>query len=210
MSRALVVTVALAAASVPARAQTIVLGMHGALGDYREVSSSLRYEGTGFGGSVALRIGRLSAEGAVTRVSYDPHDQNAGLASFTSTQIDARFGVDLVAGLAAEVGLLRRTIDPALAAQEMGAARVGLRYSKPIGPGATIGIRGNYLAGAKFTGEGSATLAFELGLFVSAGPQNGHFRFTADYGLQRVDRKVSNVSVPLQQSLVRLGVAVGF
>lgn len=214
MIRALVVTLALAAAGASARAQTVLLGVHGALGDYREVSSNLRYGGGGFGGSLALRVGRLSAEGIVTQVSFNPHDKNTGLEDFTSTQIDARFGIDIAGGLAAEVGVLRRTISPELAAQEMGAARIGVRYTKVIGPGATVGLRGNYLAGAKFTGEGSAGLAFELGLFASVGPSNGHFRGTADYGFQRVDRhvdrEVGSAKVPIQQSLVRLGVAVGF
>lgn len=212
MNRTLVLTLALAAAGAPpaARAQTVTLGVHGALGDYREVSSILRYGGTGVGGSLALHVGRLSAEGIVTRVSYTPHDENAGLESFKSTQIDARFGIDLVGGLTAEAGVLRRTISPELAAQEMGAARLGVRYTKIIGPGATVGLRGNYLAGAKFTGEGSAGLAFELGLFASVGPQNGRFRGTADYGFERIDRKSGGARVPIQQSLVRLGVAVGF
>ena len=92
----------------------------------------------------------------------------------------------------------------------MGAARIGVRYSKLIGPGATVALRGNYLAGAKFTGQGSAGLAFELGLLVSVGPQNGRYRLTADYGFQRIDRKVGTAKTPIQQSLVRLGVAVGF
>lgn len=210
MKRALVVTLALAAAGASVRAQTVLLGMHGALGDYREVSSNLRYTGEGFGGSLALRVGRLSAEGIVTRVSYNPRDDNAGIVPFKSTQIDAWLDVDVSGGLAAEVGVLRRTVSPELAAQEMGAARIGVRYSKLVGPGATVGLRGNYLAGAKFTGEGSAGLAFELGLFASVGPANGRFRGTADYGFQRIDRKVGSAKVPIQQSLVRLGVAVGF
>jgi hypothetical protein len=210
MNRVMVLTSLLAATGVSARAQTVLLGVHGALGDYREVSSNLRFHGSGVGGSLALRFGRFSAEGGLTRVSYDPRDGNAGLASFKSTQIDARLGVDVASGLTAEVGLLRRTVDPELSAQEMGAARIGVRYSKLIGPGATVGLRGNYLAGAKFTGQGSAGLAFELGLLVSVGPQNGRYRLTADYGFQRIDRKVGTAKTPIEQSLVRLGVAVGF
>jgi hypothetical protein len=210
MNRVLVLSGLLAAAAGSARAQTVLLGVHGALGDYREVSSNLRYRGGGVGGSLAFHVGRFSAEGALTRVSYDPRDKSAGLGSFKATQIDARVGVDVSGGLTAEVGLLRRSISPELAAQEMGAARIGVRYSKLIGPGASVGVRGNYLAGAKFTGEGSAGLAFELGLLVSVGPQNGRYRFTADYGFMRVDRKVGTAKVPIEQSLVRLGVAVGF
>ena len=210
MNRVVVLTGLLAATGASAQAQTVLLGVQGALGDYREVSSNLRYRGGGVGGSLGLQFGRFSAEGAVTRISYAPRDDNSGLADFKSTQIDARVGVDVGSGITAEVGLLRRTIDPELAAQEMAAARIGVRYSKIIGPGATVGVRGNYLAGAKFTGAGSAGLAFELGLLVSVGSQNGRYRFTADYGFQRIDRKVNTAKVPIEQSLVRLGIAVGF
>jgi hypothetical protein len=48
------------------------------------------------------------------------------------------------------------------------------------------------------------------GLLVSAGPVNGRYRVTGDYGFQRIDRKVGGQPVPIQQSLVRVGVAVGF
>ncbi len=210
MRRAIVLAGLLLVSGATARAQTVSLGVHGALGDYREVSSNLRYRGFGGGLSLWLSAYRFSAEATATRVSYDPRDDNSGLSSFDATQIDARVGYDVAAGFTAEVGLLRRTISPELAAQEMGAARIGVRYSKLIGPGTTVALRGNYLAGAKFTGKGSAGLAFELGLLVSAGPVNGRYRLTGDYGFQRIDRKVGGQPVPIQQSLVRVGVAVGF
>jgi hypothetical protein len=211
MKRALVIGGLLAVATASAvSAQAVSLGVQGALSDYREVSSNLHFNGAGFGATLWLRLHRLSAEGSVSRVNYDPRDKNSGLTSFKATQLDARVGVDLAAGFAAEVGVMKRTVNPELSAQAMGAGRVGVRYSKLIGPGATVGLRGSYLVGAKFTGAGSAGLAFELGLLVSVGPQNGRYRFTMDYGFQRVDRKVSNVTVPIEQSLVKLGVAVGF
>lgn len=198
------------ATAAAARAQTVSIGLQGALGDYREVSSNLRYRGAGGGATLWLQFKKLSAEVSGSLVSYDPRDKNSGLTSFKATQLDARLGFDLAAGFTAEVGVMKRTVDPELSAQEMGAARIGVRYVKQIGPGASVGLRGNYLAGAKFTGAGTAGLAFELGLLASVGPQNGRYRFTMDYGFQRVDRKVSNTSVPIEQSLVKLGVAVGF
>jgi hypothetical protein len=210
MNRAIVLTGLLLVGGAAARAQTVSLGVQGALGDYREVSSNLRYRGAGGGLSLWLRVRKLSAEATATRVSYDPRDGNSGLTSFEATQIDARLGFDVAAGFTAEVGVLRRTISPELAAQEMSAARIGARYSKLIGPGTTVALRGNYLAGAKFTGKGSAGLAFELGLLVSTGPVSGRYRLTGDYGFQRIDRKVGGQPVPIQQSLVRVGVAVGF
>ncbi len=210
MSRAIVLAGLLLAGGAAARAQTVSLGVHGALGDYREVSPNLRYRGAGGGLWLWLRRHKLSAEATATRVSYDPRNDNSGLTSFKATQIDARLGYDVAAGFTAEVGVLRRSISPELAAQEMGAARIGVRYSKLIGPGTTVGLRGNYLVGAKFTGKGSAGLAFELGLLVSTGSVNGRYRLTGDYGFQRIDRKVGGQPVPIQQSLVRVGVAVGF
>ena len=191
-----------------ASAQVVSIGLQGALGDYREVSSSIKYRGAGGGLTLWLRVHKVSAEGSVSRVSYDPRDK--GLSSFKATQLDARVGVDIAAGFTVEGGVMKRTVDPELSAQEMGAGRLGVRYSKPIGPGATVALRGNYLVGAKFTGAGSAGLAFELGLLVSVGPQNGRYRFTMEYGFQRIDRKVNLISVPIEQSLVKLGVAAGF
>ena len=210
MRRAIILSALLLVGGATARAQTVSLGLHGALGDYREVSSNLHYRGAGGGLALWVRLYRFSAEATATRVSYDPRDNNSGLTSFKATQIDARVGFDVAAGFTAELGLLRRTISPELTAQEMGAARIGVRYSKLIGPGTTVALRGNYLAGAKFTGKGSAGLAFELGLLVSTGPVNGRYRLTGDYGFQRIDRKVGGQPVPIQQSLVRVGVAVGF
>ncbi len=211
MKRALVmVGLLLVAMAAAASAQTVSLGVQGALGDYREVSSNLRFRGAGVGTTLWLRFHRLSAEGSFSRVSFDPRDQNSGLTAFKATQLDARLGVDVAAGFTAEVGVMKRTIDPDLTAQEVGAGRIGVRYSKLIGPGASVALRGNYLVGAKFTGEGTAGLAFELGLLVYVGPQSGRYRFTMDYGFQRIDRKVNTISVPIEQSLVKLGVAVGF
>ena len=210
MNRAWMVGGVLALVSAPAAAQIVSLGVQGALGDYREVSSNLRYRGLGGGATVWLQYKRFSVEGSVSRVSYDPRDKNSGLTSFKATQLDARIGVDLAAGFTAEAGVMKRTVNPELSAQEMGAGRIGIRYAKLIGPGATVGLRGSYLVAAKFTGAGTAGLAFELGLLASVGPQNGRYRFTMDYGFQRVDRKVNNTSAPIEQSLVKLGVAVGF
>jgi hypothetical protein len=203
------VCVALLATPTAARAQAVSLGVQGALGDYREVSSNRRFRGTGVAGTLWLAVGRLSGEGTISRLHYDPPD-GGGLTAFASTQIDARVGLRVAPGLVAEAGWLRRTVDPELATQEMAAAPIGLTYYKSLGPGAIAGLRGAYLAGARFTGEGSAGLAFELGLFVRIGASNGRYRFTADYGFQRIDRKVHAVAVPIEQSLVRVGLAVGF
>ena len=112
-----------------------------------------------------------------------------------------------------ETGFTKRTMDPEFAAQSMGAVRIGARGLYSIGTGASLSLRGNYLAGSKFSGGGSAGFGVELGLGISVGRSDGRLRATGDYGFQRVNRKrtggVVGGDVPIQQSLARLGVSVG-
>jgi hypothetical protein len=187
-----------------AGAQDVSLGVQGALADYTDRDL---FRGTGGGLTIWARLGHISAEGSIVRTSYHPLTTNFGLIGFKTTQLDARLGFDLAAGFTAEAGLMKRTVDR-VGMQEVGSGRIGIRYSKFIGPGVFVGVRGNYLVAANFTGGGSADLAIELGLLASVAPRNGRYRFTMDYGFQRIDRKVSGEEVPIQQSLVRLGVAV--
>jgi len=192
-----------------AQAQTVTIGVHGALGDYRETSSDLRFKGTGGGFDLTLswRQFRLDAYG--TQISYDS-TAGSSQQSFKSKEGDGHLGYAFTPSLIGEVGIVHRSIDPQFAAQEMTAIPIGVRYMAILGPGASIGIRGDYLAAAKFSGGGSASLAVELGLMFWAGPQNGRFRFTGDYSFQRLDRTTGGLKTPIQQSLGRLGVAVGF
>ena len=53
-------------------------------------------------------------------------------------------------------------------------------------------------------------LSAEVGLGIAVGTANGRFRVRADYEFQRIDRKVDNQDVPLQMSLAKLGLEVGF
>ena len=201
--------------AAPAAAQRVGIGVQGAFGDYREVSPGLHYRGTGGGGMAFFTVGKLSADVAVVRLDFDTVAGSGATESFKATQFDARVRWFLVSGVSVEVGVMSRKVDPDFAAQAMGALRLGLRAVYALGPEAALSFRGNYLGAARFSGGGSAPLGLELALGLSAGMRNGRLRLIADYEFQRVDRKTNpggagEVKVPIEQSLARIGVAVGF
>ena len=210
MNRPVVVSLALVvnvAASLAA--QRVSLSVQSAFGDYREVDSNLVYRGTGIAGGATVSWHKLGADVEVTRLTYDPHGGRAD-SSFKSTQVDVHLRWYLANQMSLETGYTKRTTDPEFSAQSMGAIRIGARGLYNIGPGASLALRGNYLAGSKFSGGGSAGFGIELGLGISAGRSDGRFRVTGDYAFQRVNRKTTGGGdVPIQQSLARLGVSVG-
>lgn len=189
-------------------------GANVVFGDYKETSAALHYQGGGAGFWVGLTKGKFSADGALASVSYQPVDDGLGFEDFKATQIDARARYYLASGISAEAGFTRRMMDPEFAAQSVAAARLGLRASYLLGPGANLSIRGNYLAGAKFSGGGKAAFGLEVGLGLSVGASNGRWRVTADYEFQRFNRTTDGsgveTKVPLQQALARVGAALGF
>jgi len=209
MNRRVVVSLALAlvVGAAAAAGQRASLGVQGAFGDYREVDSNLVYRGSGVAGTATLSWHKLGADVAVTRLSYDPHG-GAATQSFKSIQVDVHLRWYIANQVSFETGFIKRTIDPDFAAQSMGAVRIGARGLYSIGPGASLALRGNYLADSKFSGGGSAAFGIELGLGISVGRSDARFRVTGDYDFQRVNRKTT-VAVPIQQSLARLGVSVG-
>lgn len=192
--------------------QQLDLGVQGAVGTYRETSSSLRFTGAGFGGIAEFSWKKLGAEVAVTRLSFDPADDGSAVDGFTATQLDARVRYYLANTVSLEVGLLSRQADPEFNAQSLSAIRVGLRSSYPINPSATLVLRAGYLAAAQFSGGGSAGFAMELGLGARA-LLTSRVQWLADYEFQRFDRKTDpggsgERSVPIQQWVGRIGVGV--
>jgi hypothetical protein len=91
---------------------------------------------------------------------------------------------------------------------------LGLRAAYPLAPGAVVAVRTSYVAGTDVTGGGSAPFGIELGLSAGYGPGSGRFRATGDYDFQRIDRHTdqtgTHLSVPIQSSVARLGLAVRF
>jgi len=208
--------VLLVAATQVAAAQTATLsiGPQVALASYDETASGLSYQGTGFGGVVAGRYGRFSAEGTVVRVQLDPTSGSTATAGFTSTEVDAWVGYDLASYASVEVGLAHRSADPELDGQSMGAVRVGARSFHELGPGATVLFRANYLAAPQFSGGGHASFSLDLGLGLDlrlAGRVHG----TAAYTFQRIDRRTNpggtgDVDAPIQETVARVGVSLAF
>ena len=214
MTRAAWGALLLALASRPAAGQLLTVGPEFVLADYREVASGLRYRGSGFSAALWARRDRLSAEAAVVRVSLDPAAGSAATTSFTATQVDAWVAYDVAAYASIEVGLLHRSADPEFDAQSVGAVRVGARSFYDIGPGATVVFRANYLAAPKFSGGGRATGSLDLGLGLDL-RLAGRLHGTATYAFTRMNRRTNpggtgEVDAPIQQSLARVGLAVGF
>jgi hypothetical protein len=205
---------ALAAPLVRAGAQRVTVGPQFALADYREVSSGLRYSGSGFGGAAAARYHKWSAVAAVVRLTLDPTKGSTAGEAFTATQVDAWVAYDVAPYASLEVGVIRRTADPELEAQSFGAVRVGARSTYALGRGATVLFRVNYLAAPQFSGGGRASVSLDLGLGLDV-QLAGRLHGLADYGFQRLNRKTDpggqgEIDAPIQQSLARIGLGVGF
>src|SRR2546426_8613989 len=92
-----------------AGAQHLTVGPQAVLVDYREVSSGLRYSGSGFGGVATGRHGKLSAAASVVRLTLDPTDQSTAGAGFKATPPDAWVGYDVASYASVEVGIDRKS-----------------------------------------------------------------------------------------------------
>ena len=196
-----------------AAAQHATLGPDVAVAEYREVASSLRYSGVGPGASAHVTWHRFTLDAAIVSIQMKPASGSAATQSFRATEIDGWLRWDALNYMSFEVGLTQRSPDSDFAAQSLGAVRVGARTRYLLGPGATIWLRGDYLAGAQFSGGGTAPLALELGLGLDL-ELSRHVRAQVDYSFQRLDRKTNpaggaKASVPIEQSLARLGLTVG-
>ena len=197
-----------------AAAQQLTVGPQFALADYREVTSGLRYLGTGGGGTIWARYHRLSAEASVLQLQFHPASGSTASQGFTATQVDAWLAFDVASYVSLEAGVTRRTADPAFSAQSVGALRAGARAFYGIGPDATLVFRVNYLAAPSFSGGGSGSVALDLGLGLDV-QLAGHVHGTAAYAFQRINRKTNpggtgEIDAPIQESLARLGLAVAF
>ena len=198
----------------PAAAQRFSIGPHAVLVDYREVSSGLRYSGAGFGGLATARYRKLSAAVAVERLTLDPTSTSTAGAGFKATQVDAWVAYDVASYASVEVGLMRRTADPGFDAQSMGAVRIGARSAYDLGPGATVSFRADYLAAPKFSGGGRAAFSLDMGLGLDV-RLAGRLHGVVDYAFERVNRKTDpggtgEVAAPIQQTLARVGLGIGF
>lgn len=164
--------------------------------------------GRGLGGGLEVRLGRfrLDARGYSARVD-PPRDTQVG---YDFHQVDVRVGYFLTEFLALEVGGGRRYVEPEFATPEVGVFRVGVFSENRLHRLANVWVRGAYLADPHFSTGGTANLAFEFSLGVGLGSSTGRFRVQAEYEFQRIDRVVDSADVPMQLSLARAGIAIGF
>ncbi|HYT04815.1 MAG TPA: hypothetical protein VEM13_08020 [Gemmatimonadales bacterium] len=217
MRRVAVAAAALAALTVAAPgapAQRVTIGPQFVLASYREVTSGLRYQGSGFGAAASARLHRFSAEAVVARVTLDPTDGGSALQGFTATQVDAWLAYDVAPYASIEAGIIHRSADPEFDAQSLGAMRVGARAFSDVGPGATVSFRADYLAAPRFSGGGRAPFSMDLGLGLDVSLAS-HLHGIAAYAFQRVDRKTNpggtgEIEAPIQESVARVGLALAF
>ena len=212
MRRAVLVLL-LGAAAAPLAAQRFVFGLAGVGGDYREATNDLRYDVTGLGATALLTLGRFQAEAAVMGLTYEPDTGGTAADKFEATQFDGylRYGVLKWASL--ELGVTNRDVKDEFRAQSAAAFRIGVHSAAALGPNGGVAARVNYLAGAKFSGGGSAPFAMDVGLSVFYAFARGRLRITGESQFQHFSRTVDvsgKQDVPIQQVVGRLGLAVGF
>lgn len=174
----------------------------------------MRYRGSGPGIAGSLTFRRINAEAAFASIRFNPTGGSEAMEGFRVTLIDAWLRWEALSYLGFEAGFTNRSAAPEFAAQSLGAMRIGARMHYLLGPGAAIWLRGNYLAGAHYSGGGSSPVAVELGLGVDI-RWSRHFHAAAQYSFQRLDRKTNpaggvEVRVPIEQALARIGLGIGF
>jgi hypothetical protein len=210
-----VLALGLVAATSPLRAQQVTVGTGYALADYQEQAAFLHFRGSGPTAMLAVERGRVALRVDASHLDLDPSGDGASpLDPFKVDQISIRAGVRTMSLVSVEAGFFRRSTAPSRAAQSYSAATLGVRAAYPLAPGADVALRTAYLAGTDFSGGGSAPFGIELGLSATYGPGSGRYRLTGDYEFQRVDRRTdqngTRLSVPIQSSVARLGLAVRF
>jgi hypothetical protein len=196
------------AAGPQVQAQTVRLGVHAIGLTYAEIRAADRVSGAGVGGTLRVRLGRLGADlsGYTARLA----SADGGGKAFTLLAGDARVHYRVARGLAFEVGWGRRQASPEFAAQDVGFGRAGILSELDLSRIGGVWGRGAYLIAPKFSGGGSAGLALELGVGAGLGTANGRVRGRVEYEFQRIDRTVGGTAVPIQLSLAKLGVDIGF
>ncbi len=188
-------------------AQTIRFNFDGVSLTYQEVREGRSSTGQGGGGGIELRVGRFRLDARAYTARLEP---DSGGSEYDFKQVDVRVSYAVNELLALEVGGGRRYVDPENATQEVGLIRIGVLSENQITRLADVWVRGAYLANPRFSGGGSADLAFEFQLGVGLGTANKRFRFHAEYEFQRIDREVGTNDVPIQLSLARAGISFGF
>ncbi|NNF29568.1 MAG: hypothetical protein HKN73_20255 [Gemmatimonadetes bacterium] len=197
----------LAGSMVPSvvMAQTLHLGAGFSRATHNEVAAAQRQKGFGAVGTARYDAGRwdLEAEGAWRSLGPAADESQPSLTVLAAA---VRGHYTVWRELDVEVGVERRTVDPELAAQDVGVVLTGLRYENDLGGLASLWIRGAAIPLARFNGGGSAGVGLAVGFGVRASPFGPAWNVTAAYDFQRLDRTVQDIDVPVQQESLRVGV----
>ncbi|HLQ69433.1 MAG TPA: hypothetical protein VK124_07915 [Gemmatimonadales bacterium] len=197
-------------------AQHFSIGPEVAFGDYREVSSDLRYRGVGGGARATVTWKKFSADVAISKVTYKPTSTGTTTQQFDAREVDVRLRYYVSGPISAELGFINRKADPEFNAQSMGAITAGAHMGYLLGPGVHMALSGGLMFGPRFSGGGtiSALGALHLGLGLTVDALRGRLRFNGDYDFQRISRKTNGAGgalpAPIQQALGRAGIAVAF
>ncbi len=197
-------------------AQHFSIGPEVAFGDYREVSSDLRYRGVGGGARATVTWKKFSADVAISKVTYKPTSTGTTTQQFDAREVDVRLRYYVSGPISAELGFINRKADPEFNAQSMGALTAGAHMGYLLGPGVHMALSGGLMFGPRFSGGGtiSALGALHLGLGLTVDALRGRLRFNGDYDFQRISRKTNGAGgalpAPIQQALGRAGIAVAF
>jgi hypothetical protein len=192
-----------------AQERRLHVGLAGTRATNNEASADNRH--TGFGGSATARYGtdRWGVEGEVDIRSLSPaEDESLDDLSIRGGALRGHYGV--WRDLDAEVGFESRTVEPELAAQDVAALLVGLRYEVPFASIASMRIRGAAIPLAWFNGGGDSGIGVAVGLAARIRPSDGRWGLFGEYDFRRLDRSVGGIDVPIQFESVRLGVELGF
>ena len=203
---------ALAASRLEAQRATVGVGY--AMADYAEQGSSLSFGGGGAAafGSVAWR--RLSLHVSMAKLALEPKHQDSGAEPFDVMQTDIALRASVTRLVSVEAGILRRDVQPSLAAQSIGAMRLGALIALPLATGADLEASASYVGASRFSGGGSAPFGVSVGLGVSYAPRWERVRLTGDLDFLRLDRRTETsageVASPVQSSTARIGVSISY
>ena len=200
----------LAASRVEAQHATIGVGW--AMAEYAEQGASLRFGGGGAAAHGSLAWRRWSLHVSAAKLALEPTDENAVAEPFDVTQTDIAVRARVTRLVSVEAGFLHREVQPSLAAQSIGAMRLGALIALPLATGADLEASASYVGASRFSGGGSAPFGVSVGLGVSYAPRWERVRLTGDLEFLRLDRRTETstgeVASPVQSSTARIGVSI--
>ena len=185
-------------------AQALDVTAYGLAATSSEVDRTRQAKGLGIGVELGVELGRFRWEVQGETASLDADYSLQGDYAVRELSVLALYRWR--PSFALQLGAGRRFTSPDFVAQDVGAIRVGLRTETRLSSFGRIEASASYLPVTRFSGGGSAGLAFEIGFGVAIGPANGRFAGIVKYGYQRLRREVNAVAVPIQFSAARVGV----